>query len=262
MNWFKDLFDNALTKSNWVSFQFTTLDGGNVPEEEVAAARADLDIRTFKQEYEATFENFSGIIAYAFGSHNIQQVKPAAAHEPLILGMDFNVNPMSCVIMRRTANSLEQLDEITINSSNTNELIEEIRNRYPTNPISCYPDPAGVQRKTSANGNTDIRLLEQAGFTVRYHRQHALVKDRINAANSLFFKRDDGTSRFIIDPKCKHTIKSLQQFCYKEGTQIPDKDSGFDHQFDALTYPIEFLFPIQRTIAAAAPQRFGHALAA
>jgi len=261
MNWFKDLYDNHLTKSNWMSFQFTTIDGGNVPEEEVEQARQDLDARTFAQEYLATFENFSGIIAYAFGQHNVKPAEQISPTETLILGTDFNVNPMSCTVMRRTKDGLHCVDEIVLYSSNTNELIDEIRHRYPRNPITIFPDPAGVQRKTSANGNTDIKLLENAGFTVRYHKQHPQVKDRINAANSLFFLRDDTTTRFYIDPKCKHTIKSLQQFCYKEGTQIPDKDSGFDHMFDALTYAIQFLFPINKEQPVIIPKRFGHQLA-
>jgi phage terminase large subunit len=261
MNWAKELFDNYTTKKNWMSFQFTTLDGGNVPEDEVEQAREDLDARTFRQEFMATFENFSGIIAYAFGQHNIKQAEPVNAYEPLILGTDFNVSPMSCTVMRRTKDGLHQIDEIVLYSSNTNELIDEIRNRYPNNPITIFPDPAGVQRKTSANGNTDIKLLENAGFTVRYHRQHPQVKDRINSANSLFFLRDDNSTRFYIDVKCKHTIKSLQQFCYKEDTQIPDKDSGFDHMFDALTYAIQFLFPINKEIEITVPKRFGHAIA-
>jgi phage terminase large subunit len=260
-NWAKDLYDNHTSKKNWMSFQFTTLDGGNVPEDEVEQAREDMDARTFRQEFLATFENFSGIIAYAFGTHNIKQADAVQDHEQLILGTDFNVSPMSCTVMRRTKLGLHQIDEIVLYSSNTNELIEEIRNRYPKNPITIYPDPAGVQRKTSANGNTDIKLLENAGFTVRYHRQHPQVKDRINSANSLFFLRDDKSTRFYLDPKCKHTIKSLQQFCYKEDSQIPDKDSGFDHMFDALTYAIQFLFPINKEVQPVAPQRFGHQLA-
>jgi hypothetical protein len=244
-----------------MSFQFTTIDGGNVPEDEVRQAKEDLDARTFSQEFLATFENFSGIIAYSFGQHNILPAEEVNANEQLILGTDFNVNPMSCTVMRRTKTGLHCIDEIVLYSSNTNELINEIRNRYPKNPITIYPDPAGVQRKTSANGNTDIKLLENAGFTVRYHRQHPLVKDRINAANSLFFQRDDKTTRFYIDPKCKHTIKSLQQFCYKENSQIPDKDSGFDHMFDALTYAIQYLFPINKEVDRVIPRAFGHQLA-
>jgi len=261
MNWFKDLYDNYTRLSNWMSFQFTTIDGGNVPPDEVEQARQDLDARTFSQEFLATFENFSGIVAYAFGAHNIKPADPISPTEQLILGTDFNVNPMSCTVMRRTQDGLHQIDEIVLYSSNTNELIDEIRNRYPRNPIQIFPDPAGVQRKTSANGNTDIKILENAGFTVRYHRQHPQVKDRINAANSLFFLRDNSSTRFYIDTKCKHTIKSLQQFCYKEGTQIPDKDSGFDHMFDALTYAIQFLFPINKEQPVIIPKRFGHQLA-
>lgn len=258
MNWAKELFDNPATKKNWVSFQFTTLDGGNVPEDEVEQAKVDLDERTFRQEFLATFENFSGIIAYAFGTHNIREAEAVHPNEQLILGTDFNVSPMSCCVMRRTKDGLHCIDEIVLYSSNTNELIDEIRNRYPKNPITIFPDPSGVARKTSANGNTDIKLLENAGFTVRYHRQHPLVKDRINAANSLFFRRDNGSTRFYVDAKCKHTIKSLQQFCYKENSQIPDKDSSFDHMFDALTYAIQFLFPINKEAVVVAPQRFGH----
>jgi phage terminase large subunit len=261
MNWFKEIYDYHTTRKNWMSFQFTTIDGGNVPEDEVEQARQDLDARTFSQEFLATFENFSGIIAYAFGAHNIRPSDQVQPNDQLILGTDFNVQPMSCCVMRRTKDGLHCIDEIVLNSSNTNELIDEIRNRYPKNPITIYPDPAGVQRKTSANGNTDIKLLENAGFTVRYHRQHPLVKDRINAANSLFFLRDDATTRFYIDAKCKHTIKSLQQFCYKENSQVPDKDSGFDHMFDALTYAIQFLFPINKEQQPIVPQRFGHQLA-
>jgi len=261
MNWFKEIYDYHTTRNNWMSFQFTTLDGGNVPEDEVLQAREDLDARTFSQEFLATFENFSGIIAYSFGQHNVKPAEAVNPNEQLILGTDFNVNPMSCCVMRRTKDGLHCIDEIVLNSSNTNELIDEIRNRYPKNPITIYPDPAGVQRKTSANGNTDIKLLENAGFTVRYHRQHPLVKDRINAANSLFFQRDNKTTRFYIDSKCKHTIKSLQQFCYKEDSQIPDKDSGFDHMFDALTYAIQYLFPINKEVERVIPQRFGHQLA-
>ena len=132
--------------------------------------------------------------------------------------------------------------------------------RYPTNPITVFPDPAGQQRKTSANGNTDIKILEMAGFTTRYHRSHPLVKDRINACNSLFFKRDNNTTKFKIDPKCKHTIKSLRNWSYKPESMVPQKD-GWDHACDSLGYLIEFLYPIQKPIAKILPQRFGHQLA-
>ena len=47
------------------------LDGGNVPAEEVEAAKAQLDNRTFKQEFEASFENLTGLVAVSFSDSNI-----------------------------------------------------------------------------------------------------------------------------------------------------------------------------------------------
>lgn len=256
----RDLYDNHLTKSNWASFTYTTAEGGFVDADEIEQARQDLSPKVFLQEYCATWQNFSGIIFSDFGEHNIQEVRKPVEHEAMYIGMDFNVTPMSAVIGRPTKMGIEIYDEIYLDNSNTTEMIDEIRNRYPRNPIVVFPDPAGVQRRASAGNNTDIKLLEMAGFQTRYHRQHPLVRDRINSGNSLFFKRPDATTRFTIDPCCKKTIQCLKNWAYKEETMIPSKDSGWDHGCDALTYMIQFLFPINKPVPVLAPQRFGHRL--
>lgn len=253
----RDLYDNYLTKQNWASFSYTTEEGGFVDRDEIEQARQDLSPKVFSQEYLANWENFAGIIFGDFGEHNIREVRKPTDTEPVFIGMDFNVTPGSAVIGRQTKTGIDIYDEIYLDNSNTTEMIAEIRNRYPSNPIIVYPDPAGVQRKTSAGGNTDIKLLEMAGFQTRYHRQHPLVRDRINAGNSLFFKRDDGSTRFSIDPACKKTITCLKNWAYKTDSMVPTKDSGFDHGADALTYMIQFLFPITKPIIPRVPQRFG-----
>jgi hypothetical protein len=253
----RDLYDNHLTKKNWASFSYTTADGGFVDQDEIEQARQDLSPKVFSQEYLANWENFAGVIFNEFGEHNIQQVRKPTETEPVYIGMDFNVTPMSAVIGRQTRSGIEIYDEIYLENSNTTEMIDEIRLRYPKNPIVVWPDPAGVQRKSSANGNTDIKLLEIAGFQTRYHRQHPLVRDRINAGNSLFFKRPDGSTRFFIDPACKKTIACLKNWSYKPESMTPTKDSGFDHGCDALTYMIQFLFPITKPIEPRVPVRFG-----
>jgi hypothetical protein len=257
----RDLYDNYLTKKNWASFSYTTEQGGFVDAEEIEQARQDLSPKVFSQEYLANWENFSGIIFGDFGEHNIREVRKPSETETIYIGYDMNVTPLCAILGRRTPTGLEMFDEIILENSNTNEMVDEIRNRYPRNPITIMPDPSGVQRKTSANGNTDIKILEMAGFTTRYHRSHPLVRDRINACNSMFFKRPDGSTRFTIDPACKKTIACLKNWAYKTGTMIPDKSSGFDHACDAIGYLIEFLFPINRPQEERAPQRFGHALA-
>lgn len=66
-NHFYDLWTRGADKEpNWSSYQFTTIDGGNVSESEIEQAKRDLDERTFNQEYQAQFVNYSGIIYYNF----------------------------------------------------------------------------------------------------------------------------------------------------------------------------------------------------
>ena len=51
------------------SFQYTTLQGGIVTKEELEQAKQDIDIRTFRQEFEGTFENYAYQVYYNFHPH-------------------------------------------------------------------------------------------------------------------------------------------------------------------------------------------------
>ena len=49
-NHFYDLYGKGVDKDDgWRSYQYTTIEGGNVPPEEIESAKADLDERTFQQ---------------------------------------------------------------------------------------------------------------------------------------------------------------------------------------------------------------------
>ncbi len=253
-NHFYDLWTYGLDEHlGWSSYQFTTLDGGNVSAEEINAARNDLDERTFKQEYEAKFVNYSGIIYYNFSRE--ESVKLIADDgTPLHIGMDFNLDPMSAVVCIRQGQDLLAIDEIVMYGSNTDEMADEIRQRYPNRQAIIYPDPASRQRKTSAGGRTDLSILQNAGFAVKAKTSHPAIRDRINAVNSRL-KSGQGRHLFI-DPKCKQTIKSLERQTYKEGTSQPNKDDGFDHMNDALGYLVEFLYPVRREYEIPQPTRW------
>ena len=245
MNWAKDLYDLAEQyPEEWVSFQYTTEQGGQVPQSEIEAAQRNLDLRTFNQEFRATFETFSGRIFYAFDrNNNVKQFEGDLPRE-LLIGTDFNLDPLTSVIAVRQGNTILIIDEIKIFGSNTDELVTEIQTRYPNHRITVFPDPAGAQRRTSAAGRTDHSILRNAGFTVRAHGVTSSVRDGINAVNAKL-RSSSGESTLLIDPKCKFLIECLEKQTYKEGSNIPDKDSGFDHMNDALRYMIEFLFPIK-----------------
>ena len=262
-NWAYELYNNTLEDpNNWRSFSYTTIEGGNVTAEEIEAARRDLDIRTFRQEYEGTFETFSGRIYYSFDrAENVRKYQ-GTTPDTIYIGMDFNIDPMSAVVAVRIGDTLHIIDEVRIFGSNTQEVVDEIKQRFPRTKIWVYPDPAGNQRKTSAGGTTDITILSNAGFIVKAPRSHTPVRDRINAVNSRLCD-STGIRHLLVDPKCKYTIEGLERQTYKEGTSQPDKDGGYDHMNDALGYMIDYIFPVRRDIDPdlIQPGRWGHQLA-
>ena len=256
-NWSKDIFDMSVNHSDaWASYQFTTLDGGRVTPEEVAAARSEMDERTFRQEYEATFETFAGRIYYAFDRANVAPFK-VDQPDAVYIGMDFNIDPMSATIGVRLGDCLHIVDEIRMFSSNTQEMVQEIKNRYPRSKIWVYPDPAARQRKTSAGGATDISILTNAGFVVKAPMSHDPVRDGINAVNARLCSAT-GARHLLVDPKCKYTIEALERHAYKEGTSVPDKDSGYDHMSDALRYMVSYIWPVKTEHKPLPAQRWGH----
>ena len=262
LNHFYDLYQNSQTdQEHWSSYSFTTLEGGNVPETEITQARRDLDSKTFKQEYEASFETFSGRIYYGF-ERGLNVQDPAQVNTNTIyVGADFNVSPMSAVIAQREGNDLYVIDEIRMYSSNTNELADEIKTRYGTSKVWIYPDPAGSARKSSANGITDHIILANAGFVVKAPRSHTPVRDRINAVNSRLCD-STGIRHLFVGAKCKYTIESLERQVYKEGTSQPDKESGYDHMNDALGYMVDYIWPVTRDRQEyRGPQRWTHQIA-
>jgi phage terminase large subunit len=263
-NWAFDLFNMPEKSSDWASFTYSTIQGGFVTEEEIQAAKAEMSEQQFKQEFEASFVTASNQVAWAFSrEHNIKTIdKPDTSQ--LIVGLDFNVSPAVASIMIRLGEALYVIDEIHALNSHTTEIVEELLRRYPTSKITAYPDPAGRQRRSSAGGATDFTILTNAGFKVLAPNSHMLVRDRINCLNARLCNTL-GIRNLFIDPKCKYTIESLEKFCYKPGTQIPEKggDYDFSHMFDALSYAVSYLFPIRRNLDhdAMAPQRLGHRLA-
>ena len=255
-NWSYRMYEKGKRESQWDSYQFTTLEGGMVPAEEIEQAKQDVDIRTFRQEFEGTFENYAGAVYYNFHAVDNVLEKKIDWQKPLHIGLDFNVDPMSACVAQIDRDKIHFIDEIVIYSSNTDEMVQEIRDRYGTKTrIFVYPDPACRQRKTSAGGRTDLTILQNAGFSVKCKLKHSPIRDRVNAVNSRL-KSADGKRYIFISPSCKIMIKGLQRQIYKENTNIPDKEEGYDHMNDAIGYLTEIVKPLTTTPRSFKPQRW------
>lgn len=248
-NYLYELYKRGQDKEfqDWESWQFPTITSPFIPLSEIAAARTDMDPKSFAQEFEASFETMSGRVYYPFDRAVHVHSAQFNPHLPIWVGMDFNIDPMSAVIFQKQSDeSLWAVDEVVLFGSNVQEMCEELERRYWRfqKNVVIYPDPAGGQRQ-HARGESSLDILRQHQFrNLKHRRKHPPVDDRVNAVNRML-QAADGTVRMRIDPKCKKFIESLEQTIYVKGSREVDKTGQTEHSADAAGYCIELEYPVR-----------------
>jgi PBSX family phage terminase large subunit len=217
-NWLHDYFAGPNKKSGYEIVQGSSRDNIYLPEGYVESLKNAYDPKMYQQEVEGQFVSTNvGQVYYAFDREN--HVRPVAINDrfPLLIGMDFNVNPMTAVICQSYDNKIHVVDEVWLMSSNTEEMAMELKRRYPNRHLRVIPDSTGNAQKTSQKkGKTDHQILRDFGLEVVFNLNPARF-DRYVCVNNLFDK-----GRMYVDPKCKHLITDLEKLTYKHGTTEPD----------------------------------------
>jgi PBSX family phage terminase large subunit len=152
----------------------------------------------------------------------------------VFIGTDFNVQPMTSVVIRVVNNVYCVIDEIYLENSDTYKLADELLKRGYRGTL--IPDSTGKNRKTS--GKSDHEILKEAGFRIPSVR-NPFVTDRVNNVNRLFT-----ANRIIINPKCKKLIADLEKVVWKKNKIDAGADGMLGHITDALGYALWHLDPI------------------
>ena len=255
---------NAAGKRNpqWESWQFKTSHSPFIALSELEEAKQDLDPKTYRQEYEASFESMSGRVYYDFDRTKNVMPCPFDPSLPIMIGQDFNVDPMSTVILQRHGEQLWATGELSLRSSSTEDVCSALIDEYGwgvKDMATVYPDPAGNNR-SSARGESDVQIFREWGFNrILFRSKHPPVRDRIAAVNRLICSAA-GHRKLFVDPSCKELIAGLEQLIYrvdKDGktTNEPDKSMDIEHMTDALGYPVEYEFPVKRVFKPAGYSR-------
>lgn len=259
-NWFYDLFQKAKTDDAWDAFQYTTIEGGNVDEEEIEEARRTMSKKMFEQEFLASFETMTNRVYYNFDRDlNSVDVEDwyGQPHTDVHVGIDFNVNPMTAAIFAMDTNNEKEtiaveFDEIVEPNSDTQDLSNKLKSKFPNCTIFAYPDPTCHKRQTNAIGGvSDFDILQKNGFIVCCPPHPYASKDKWNTVNTALCSADGKRHVFIAKNKCPYTRKALEGYCYKETNKSePDKSSGLDHISDAFAYFVNYCLPMRkRTVA-------------
>ena len=219
--------------------------------EQLKYAKANLDPRDYAEQYEASRESASGGIFYSFKEKgddaNVKSKMAYNAMEPLIIGCDFNVDPLCWVICQIVGDTLFVIDEVYIRNTSTPEGLDHLYARYHEHygGFHFYGDAAARQRNSAAKFSDYAHIANDTRFAnkdIFFPMSNPAKVDRFSATNARF-RTADGTIRCYIHSRCRHLIKDLVSRVYRPGSREPDDHGDIGHMSDALGYVIHYIWP-------------------
>ncbi len=178
--------------------------------------------------------------------------------DELILGFDFNVDPMSCAVIVLQNKIFYQIKEFSIHNSNTAELCAAVIAYLKNIPLTPFADTQGNaargkgEKSIIITGDASGRRRGTRGYLSDYEIirdeftraeiafyfnvpvENPAVRDRVNFVNKLF-----ESERHFIDESCMQTIKDRELVSWKEngdGFMIDKSKKHLTHLSDAADY--------------------------
>ncbi|WP_339378026.1 hypothetical protein [Calothrix sp. NIES-2100] len=226
----------AIDDNDWLYYHFISSDNPFIPRPFLRKAKETLPARVYRQEFEASFEDFEGQILSEFGDHHIVDNLPTT-FVSTYLGIDWgDLNPAVCVVGLTQDKKYFIIDEWTNPNPSTpvvfDQLLEKAAyfcDRY--NIYRCFADPsrpASILEFQRYGKNKKIPGLARtvAGFN--------RVKEGNQTVNNLFFQ-----NRLFINSKLGSFADELRSYHRKtkDGEIIDEVAPGQeDHRTDSTRY--------------------------
>lgn len=174
--------------------------------------------------------------------HNDDRTTKPNFDYPFHCSMDFNVDPFCAAIWQQKGHRMIAVDEIALEYGagyKTTNMIDALiaRGYLPTNTI-IYPDPAGKARSTK--GESDVEILNRAGYEVRVKGAAPKFRERQVNSNNLFEK-----GQIMINPdQCPKLKKDLLAVEQDPTTmEKSKKNPRLTHFSDGMDYMLDILYP-------------------
>ncbi len=258
LNHYYDMCERADSGIDQQSRVFHWKSADVLPPDVIAAAKARLSSRQYRQEYEASFETASGRIYEEYSREN-QTDAVIEPHEQLCWMHDQNFTPLSSAIgvRRNNGKDLYLLDEIVLTSAvsrqSAMEFVEKYKN-HKNKHLLLYGDPAGRagEKHGHASDYTDIKaVLQDSGWKVtdRVKRSAPAIKDRQNAVRARICTAD-GERHLFVNPKTAEWChKGLATVQLKDGSTFQeDQTNQYQHITTAIGYMVESEYPVNKPI--------------
>jgi hypothetical protein len=226
-------------------FKASTRSNPHLPEDYVDNLIATYPANLIEAYVEGEFVNLTSGAVYPMFDRELNGCDTEVqGNEPLDVGMDFNVIKGAAGIHVRRGKEVHCVDQI-YNAYDTDAQIAYLKQKYPHNPITIYPDASGDSRSSSNTTESDIAKLKAAKFRVKMPNANPLIKNRVASFNAMICN-GEGVRRYKVNIKnAPNVVETLEQQVYDDNG-MPDKKSNLDHIGDACGYFIDYEFGISK----------------
>lgn len=267
-DWFYDLHEFAIQNPDeWGVVHAPSTEAWWWTQEEIESARKNMTEAQFAQEILAEFRNLTSGKAYkSHGAHNWKDSNPFAPpgkkwspYIPIIVGMDFNVNPMTWHLGQHKADKIWFGEQICIADTDSYEASLELVERVKDHNMGVLiiGDSSGKATSTKATksvGKTDYDIIlsvlkeNKIRHENRTPESNPLVKDRVNTMNVRMRSYNGQDPDFTYSPKgCPELKSDFDRVIWKKGmtAQLDKSDPGRTHASDSVGYPTCELLPVK-----------------
>lgn len=214
-------------------FKARTDDNPFLSAEFVASLRASYHGQFARQELDAEFVTFEGLVFSEFDKTKHVCTVPLGRFVQVIAGVDEGyTNPAAILVIGLDADGRAHvIDEYYKRLVLQDTFIEEaikLQQRYHITAFYVDPSAAGL-----------IAAMNNAGLTALPARNE--VREGIMEVQSRLAKQKDGRYRLTVSPSAVYTIAEFESYCWKQdkyGMSRDDPEKQNDHAMDALRYAL------------------------
>lgn len=235
-NAFWELFEKGQRKADgYESWQFGTKDNPFIPRSEIKEAEQQLSPRFFRQEYEASFEDFVGMVWPEFNDDCV--VRPFEIQGPVerVGSIDPAITGTFASLFGKVTpdGTIYIVGEYYEQDKRISEVSGKIRNMAD----KWYCDPAGQRKTQTKNGQLYSIFDEFRDNNILVWPANNDVNSGINRVAEKFLQ-----GKIKIFDTCVNLLKEIERYHWAEkmegtsGESEPKPYKAFDHACDCLRY--------------------------
>ena len=249
---YQELCDYAKSGKDpeWADYSWKSIDV--MDPREIEKERGRLDERTFRQEYEGSFENYQGR-AYCYYESDIHSVGRNLTDSPVVICCDFNINPCIWEFVQDDKEFTYVFHELRQAQTDIWKMcagaklyLESILRDARKHKLRFYGDyTSAKQRDVSAVASSwEIIRNEFAGWNAEFRlKSNPRIVDRVNAVNSRM-RSADGHIHFGHSADCIELKKDFERVDMEMLTTSKQEAGDRTHASDALGYFINYEYPV------------------